>query len=91
MVKTNHLFLRPPMNNITNVIIIYIITAPVSGSINVSGDFVLKSDSSRTIDDFTGITANSVAVPYVSAEEMIFLENFGLTISGELLMSTTPR
>lgn len=64
--------------------------ATVSGSINVSGDFVLKSDSSRTIDDFTGITANSVSVPYVSAEEMIFLENFGLTVSGELLMSTTP-
>ncbi len=64
--------------------------ATVSGSINVSGDFVLKSDSSRTIDDFTGITANSVAVPYIFAEEMIFLDNFGLTVSGELLMSTTP-
>jgi hypothetical protein len=27
--------------------------------------------------------------PFVSAEVIIFYENFGLTISGELLMSTT--
>ena len=38
MVKMNHLFLRPPINNITKVIITYIITAPVSGSMNVNAD-----------------------------------------------------
>lgn len=63
--------------------------ATVLESVNVSGDFVLKSDSGRTISGFTGISASTVSTPYISAEEMIFYENFGLTISGELLMSTT--
>ena len=64
--------------------------ATVTESVNVSGDFVVKSDSARTINGFTGISVNSVATPFISAEEMIFYENFGLTVSGELLMSTTP-
>lgn len=64
--------------------------ATISETINVSGDFVLKSDTTRTISGFTGISANSVIAPYISAEEMIFYDNFGLTVSGELLMSTTP-
>lgn len=62
--------------------------ATITESVNVSGDFVLKSDSSRTISGFTGISASAVYTPYISAEEMVFYENFGLTISGELLMST---
>lgn len=49
----------------------------------------LKSDSARTISGFTGITVNSVYTPYIVAEEMMFYDNFGLTVSGELLMSTT--
>ncbi|MDW3024316.1 MAG: hypothetical protein R8N50_01350 [Alphaproteobacteria bacterium] len=64
--------------------------ATVLGSINVSSDLVIKSDSSRTISGFTGISASSVSVPFISAEEIIFRDDFGLTISGELLMSTTP-
>ena len=36
IVKINHRFLKPPTNNIINVIIKYIITAPVSGSIKVN-------------------------------------------------------
>ncbi len=63
--------------------------ATVSKSVNVAKDFVLKSDSGRTISGFTGVSASSVMVPYVFAEEMIFYDNFGLTVSGELLMSTT--
>ena len=59
-------------------------------SINVAGDFIVKSDSARTISGFTGISVNSVAAPFISSEEMIFYDNFGLTVSGELLMSTTP-
>ena len=62
----------------------------VLNTINISGNLNLKSDSARTISGFTGVTANSVMVPYIAAEEMIFYENFGLTVSGELLMSTTP-
>lgn len=64
--------------------------ATILDTVNVSGDFIIKSDSARTISGFTGISASSVATPYISAEEMIFYDNFGLTVSGELLMSTTP-
>lgn len=63
--------------------------ATVKKSVNVARDFVIKSSSLRTISGFTGISANSVKTPYVSAEEIIFYDNFGLTLSGELLMSTT--
>ena len=63
--------------------------ATITDSVNVSNNMVLKSDSARTISSFTGITASTVLTPYVSAEEIIFYDNFGLTISGELLMSTT--
>lgn len=60
----------------------------ITDSVNVARDLVLKSDASRTISDFTGISANAVIAPFISAEEMIFYDNFGLTVSGELLMST---
>ena len=63
--------------------------ATITNSVNVSNDLVLKSDSSRTISSFVGITASTVLAPFVSTEEIIFYDNFGLTISGELLMSTT--
>ena len=63
--------------------------ATITKSVNIANNLTLKSDTSRTISGFTGISANSVVVPYISAEEMIFYENFGLTVSGELLMSTT--
>ena len=61
----------------------------VMNSIKVGNNLVLKSDSSRSISGFTMINASSVLTPFVLAEEIIFYENFGLTISGELLMSTT--
>jgi hypothetical protein len=63
--------------------------ALVSKSVNVAKDFVIKSDTGRTVSGFTGISASSVMTPFISAEEMIFHDNFGLTVSGELLMSTT--
>ena len=52
-------------------------------------DLTLKSDTSRTISGFDGITVSSVAAPFISADEIVFYDNFGLTLSGELLMSTT--
>ncbi len=64
--------------------------ATVVNSVNVANDLVLKSDSSRTISAFTGITAHTVVTSYLTTENIIFYDNFGLTISGELLMSTTP-
>ena len=63
--------------------------AKVSGRINVARDLTLKSSTLRTISGFTAIDANSVVAPYISANEIVFYDNFGLTLSGELLMSTT--
>lgn len=63
--------------------------ATVTGSVNVSGDLTIKSDTTRTISGFSAITTNAVATTYLSAEQIVFHENFGLTVSGELLMSTT--
>lgn len=62
--------------------------ATVTDSVNVSRDLVLKSDSTRTISGFTGISTGTVVAPFLSTEEIIFYEDFGLTVSGELLMST---
>lgn len=63
--------------------------ATITNSVNVANDMVLKSDTLRTISGFSGLSVNSVATPYISAEEIIFYDNFGLTVSGELMMSTT--
>lgn len=63
-------------------------SATVVNSINISRDLILKSDSAKTIDGFNGISTGSVVAPFLSSEEIIFYEDFGLTVSGELLMST---
>ena len=63
--------------------------ANVVNSVKVGNNLILKSDSTRTISGFTGITAHSIETSYISTEEIIFYENFGLTVSGELLYSTT--
>ncbi len=63
--------------------------ATITGSINVANNFVLKSESARTITGFTGISAGMVSTSYISCQEMVFGDNFGLTVSGELLMSST--
>ncbi|MBQ7055813.1 MAG: hypothetical protein IJN91_02680 [Alphaproteobacteria bacterium] len=62
--------------------------ANIYEKINVSQNLTLKSESSRTISGFTGVSVNTVLTSYLSTEEIIFYENFGLTISGELLMSS---
>ena len=64
--------------------------ANVEKSVNVARNFVLRSESSKTIGAFVGMTINALVAPYLSAEEILFHEDFGLTVSGELLMSTTP-
>lgn len=62
--------------------------ATINKALNVGYDFVLKSTSLRTISGFVGISAGSVFAPYILTKEIIFHENFGLTVSGELLVST---
>ena len=63
--------------------------AVVTNSVNVARDFVLKSSSARTISGFTGIKTGSVYTSYLTTDEIIFYEDFGLTVSGELMMSNT--
>ena len=63
--------------------------ATVGNSVNVSGNLVLKSGGSSSISGFSGVSANKLLVPYVSATDMVFYENFGITVSGELLMTST--
>ena len=62
--------------------------ATITGSVNVANNLVLKSESARTISGFTGVSAGSVVTSYVSCREMVFGDGFGLTVSGELLMSS---
>ena len=63
--------------------------ATVLNSVNVANNLVLKTDTARTISAFTGVTAHTAFTSYLNTEEIIFYDNFGLTVSGELLMSTT--
>lgn len=65
-------------------------SATVTNSLNVGHDLTLKSAALSTISAFTNIVANSVSTNYISSEEIVFYDNFGLTVSGELLMSKTP-
>ncbi|MEE1029701.1 MAG: hypothetical protein UIC65_01620, partial [Alphaproteobacteria bacterium] len=60
--------------------------ATILNSIKVGNNLILKSDSTRSISGFTSITASSVFAPFIASEEMMFYNNFGITISGELLM-----
>lgn len=62
--------------------------AKITNSVNVGKNLTLKSDSEKTISGFTAITTHSITVPYLSTDELDFHNNFGLTVSGELLMST---
>ena len=63
-------------------------SATVNNSVNVAGNLILKSGSSKTISGFNGISTNKLLTPYISASEMVFADGFGITVSGELLVST---
>ena len=64
--------------------------ATIENTVNVANNLVLKSDVSRTISGFAGISANSIDTSLLKTEEIIFYDTFGLTVSAELLYSTTP-
>ncbi len=61
--------------------------ATIGNSINVAGNFILKSSSAKTVSGFSGISMSKLLIPYLSATDMVFFENFGITVSGELLLS----
>ena len=64
--------------------------ANITNTLNVSRDLTLKPEYSRTVSGFTAISAGTVMTTFLSADEMTFYDRFGLTVSGELLVSTTP-
>ena len=64
-------------------------SATIKKSIKIGNLFKLKTTSNRTINAFTAMSSNSVYTPYISAGELVFYGDFGLTVSGELLMSGT--
>ena len=61
--------------------------ATIGNSINVSGHLILKSTSAKNISGFGGISMNKLLTPYLTAKDMVFYENFGITVSGELLLT----
>ncbi|MGI5845747.1 MAG: hypothetical protein ACOX7D_00985 [Alphaproteobacteria bacterium] len=61
----------------------------INGPIHVQNDMIVRSESSRIITSFAGIRAQSIATPFLSTDNLIFQKDFGITISGELLYSST--
>lgn len=61
--------------------------ATIGNSVNVANNLILKSTSSQNITGFGGISMNKLLTPFISAGDMVFYENFGITVSGELLLS----
>ena len=76
-------------NNFSNTGAVITDRATIKNSVRIGNLFKLKSSSNRTINAFTAISSNSVHTPYISANDMVFYGDFGLTVSGELLMSGT--
>lgn len=65
-------------------------SAKITNSVRIGNLFKLKTTSNRTINAFTVLSTNTLYTPYVSARDIVFYGDFGLTISGELLMSRIP-
>lgn len=63
--------------------------ATVTNSVNVAGNLILKSSSGKSVSGFSGISMNKLLTPYLSATDLVFFENFGITVSGELLLAGT--
>lgn len=61
--------------------------ATIGNSVNVAGNLVLKSTSAKSISGFSGMSMNKLLTPQLTATDMVFYENFGITVSGELLLS----
>ena len=62
--------------------------ATVTNSVNVARNLNLKSSGARTINGFTAIKAGSVYTPFLTSNEILFYEDVGLTVSGELMLSS---
>ena len=62
-------------------------SATIGNSVNVANNLILKSTSTRSVSGFGGISTNKLLTPYLSATDLVFYENYGITVSGELLLS----
>ena len=74
-------------NSFSNTGAIITDSATVHNSIQVGNLLRLKSITSRTVDSFTAIVSNALYAPHIVSDDMLFNGGFGLTISGELLVS----
>ena len=61
--------------------------ATIGSLVSVAGNLVLKSSGSKSVSGFSGVSANKLLTPYLSTNDLVFFENFGITVSGELLMA----
>ncbi|HNY25735.1 MAG TPA: type II secretion system protein [Alphaproteobacteria bacterium] len=64
--------------------------ATVNNSLNIGNNLTVKSDSTKTISGFSGIIAHSIYTSFLYSDQINFYNNYGLTVSGELMMSATP-
>ncbi len=62
-------------------------SAYIYNSLSIGNDLNLKSDSGGSVYGFSDISTHYVETSFLSTEELIFFNNFGITISGELLMT----
>lgn len=62
-------------------------SATINKSVNVGKDLTIKSANDITISGFTGIATHVLYLPYLNTDVLTFYNNFGLTVSGELLQS----
>jgi hypothetical protein len=64
--------------------------AIIANKISISDKFEVKSPSARTISGFAGISASNVRTAFLTTDKLTFLAGFGLTVSSELLYTSTP-
>lgn len=62
--------------------------AIVNKNVKVGHSLNIKSSSSTSISGFTVMTTNVVKAPYISATEILFNAGYGITVSGELLLTS---
>ncbi|MDR2268559.1 MAG: hypothetical protein LBD94_00030 [Rickettsiales bacterium] len=64
--------------------------ASIAKKLTVSKKFEVKSPYSRTVSGFAGVSAGNVKTAYLDTTNLTFMPGFGLTVSSELLYSSTP-
>ena len=63
--------------------------AEITGSVRVSRDLNIRAEYGGGISGFAAIQAGSLSTSFISADQMFFAGSFGVTVSSELLHSTS--